>query len=196
MTELFDSDLAPIVYRVDAEDAIVFVDEAWSAFARANGATSLAVGVVGRLLWDFIAGAETTTIWRDLMARARDGVPMTFSYRCDSPVRRRVLRMQIKPLAQRGVEFVSTPIRIEARETVAIASARHPTTEPIRACSWCRRFDVNGFVEIEEAIDRLGLLQQEGRMITHTICSDCATVIHEEILRTPVTALSRGSSEE
>jgi hypothetical protein len=59
-------------------------------------------------------------------------------------------------------------------EPVALLGSRYATGEPIRACSWCRRIDVDGYVEIDEAVVRLGLLEQEPRPISHVLCSACA----------------------
>ena len=63
---------------------------------------------------------------------------------------------------------------VEDREPVALIGPYYGHGEAGRSCSWCRRFDVDGYVEIEEAVARLGLLEQDQRPITHTICEDCA----------------------
>lgn len=172
--ETHPSDQAPTVYRIDGGDTIVFVDEPWRAFARANGAPELADGAVDHSVWEFVAGMEVTLIWQEILARARGGKPVSFPYRCDSPAQRRLLLMEVKPLQSGGVEFVSSVSRIEDRDPVALLAAHYADGTAIRSCSWCRRFDAGGFVEVEEAIERLGLLEQEMRPITHTICEGCS----------------------
>jgi hypothetical protein len=170
-----------IIYRIDRSDAIVFVNEGWRTFADANGAPDLAREVTGRPLWDSVAGIETTMLWREIVARARSGLLVSFPYRCDSPSQRRQLAMQVAPLEGGGVEFVSTISRVEDRDPVALLSSHYPEGSPVRSCSWCRRFDAGGFVEVEEAILRLGLLEQEDRPITHTICERCEQTVLEAL---------------
>ena len=41
-------------------------------------------------------------LWRELIARARDGHELTVPYRCDSAGQRRDLVMQMAPLRARG----------------------------------------------------------------------------------------------
>jgi hypothetical protein len=91
--------------------------------------------------------------------------------------------MRLEPIAAGGVEFTSTLTRGEPREYVGLLARRSVVGEAISACSWCRRFDVDGFVEIEVAVGALGLLEDEGRPITHTLCPDCAGRVREEMLR-------------
>lgn len=173
VTDPFDAGLAPIVYRIDERDEIVFVNDAWRSFAHANDAPAVAE-VIGQSLWTSITGAETATLWREVLARVRAGAGFSLPYRCDAPGRRRTLRMQLKPLPHGGVEFVSSLIRAEDRDPVALLASHYGRGEPIRSCSWCRRFDAGGFIEVEVAIARLGLLEQELRDVTHVLCSDCA----------------------
>lgn len=166
----------PIVYRIDGEDTIVFVNEAWQRFAVENGAPALARGVLERCLWDYVDGVEVAMLWRELVARARDGHTLTVPYRCDAPAQRRHLVMALAPLPSRGVQFASTVALVEDRDPIALLSRYYGPGVPVRSCSWCRRFDVGGYVEVEEAIVRLGLLEQDQRPITHTICDDCAAL--------------------
>src|SRR5579871_6228560 len=107
LSEQLEPDSEPIVYRIDADDTIVFVNESWVRYAERNGAPALARGAVDRSLWDFIEGTEVAMLWRELVDRARDGHVLTFPYRCDSPGQRRELVMAVAPLESRGVEFVS-----------------------------------------------------------------------------------------
>ncbi len=162
-----------IIYRIDRDDLIVSVNDGWRTFADANGAPGLAEKVDGRPMWDFVAGMEATLLWQEIVARARSGTVLSFPYRCDSPGQRRRLTMKVKPLEGDGVEFVSTVAGVESRDPQALLSSHYAEGMPIRSCSWCRRFDAGGFVEVEEAILRLGLLEQDLRPITHTICERC-----------------------
>jgi hypothetical protein len=61
-----------IAYRLDREDKISDVSAGWGEFARENGAPELAGRtVLGRSIWDFVAGAEARLLWSRLFARCR-----------------------------------------------------------------------------------------------------------------------------
>jgi hypothetical protein len=170
----------PIVYRIDANDTIVSVNAAWREFAHANDAPLVAEHAVGSSLWDSITGAETALLWREVMTRAREGAAPSFPYRCDSPGRRRHLQMRLIGLPDGGIEFVSTLRTEDQRDPVALLLGNGPRPgTPIRSCSWCRRFDADGFVEVEEAIIRLGLLENAPPPVTHVLCAQCATAVRE-----------------
>jgi hypothetical protein len=177
MLEPFDSGSEAIVYRIDTNDDIVSVNDAWRSFAHANGAPTVADEIVGSSIWECIDGPETVLLWRDLIARVRQGATLSIPYRCDAPGRRRCLRMHLERLHDGSVEFASTLAYAEDRDPVELLAAHYELGEPIRCCSWCRRADAGGFVEVEEAIVRLGLLEQESRQITHVICDECAAVV-------------------
>jgi hypothetical protein len=64
---------ADVVYTLDASDAIVEVNEAWTAFAASNGgATLLSPAILGRSLWDFLADETTSLIYRRLCESAQE----------------------------------------------------------------------------------------------------------------------------
>ncbi len=185
MTYIGPTDPAPVIYRIDRHDTIVFVNEGWHAFAEANGAPRLSRGAVGHSLWDSVTGMELTFIWREIVERVRGGRLLKIPYRCDSPSQRRQLMMQVRPLPDRGVEFASTVSRVEDRNPVALLSSHYADGAAVRSCSWCRRFDAGGFVEVEQAVVRLGLLEQDLRPITHTICETCAQAVLEALEPAP-----------
>src|SRR5262245_21452962 len=85
----------PVVYRIDAHDQLVHVNDAWTAFALDNGAAALdAPHVLGRPLWTFITDPTTAYIYRHFVARVRRlRSPIAFRFRCDAPARRRWLAM-------------------------------------------------------------------------------------------------------
>lgn len=52
-------------YRVDTGDDLVWVDAAWLAFARENGAADLTeISVKERSQWEFIADATTQCLYQ------------------------------------------------------------------------------------------------------------------------------------
>jgi hypothetical protein len=172
--ESFDTGHDPIVYRIDADDNVVSVNTTFRRFAEANGSPGLAEATIGSSLWSAVAGDETSLLWRELVARARTHAVVSVPYRCDAPGLRRQLQMRLSALPAGGVEFISTLTRAEERDPVALLAASYGTGEPVRACSWCRRVDADGYTEIEDAVARLGLLEQELRPISHALCPNCA----------------------
>lgn len=162
-----------ISYRIDRADTLISVDASWSTFAENNGWDD-AESVVGRSLWDFVAGPETQLIWRELITRARGGVTINVPFRCDATAIRRYLSLSVAPGSSGEVSFRSTTLRLVKREPLALLSNAVGTGEAILCCSWCKRFDIGEWVEVEEAIERLGLLETDTRPITHGLCSDCS----------------------
>jgi hypothetical protein len=155
----------PVVYRIDADDRIVAVNGAWRAFARENGAPQLAAGAVGRRLWDFVSGRTVVHVWESLFDGVRGGGVATVPYRCDSPDQVRRMEMSLRGFADGSVELVSTTLAVEERPT---------RVDLVRACSWCNRYLGDEWLELEAAVEELGLLEHEPP-ITHGICPECLT---------------------
>lgn len=174
-------DFPPIIYRVDAADRIVAVNDAWDVFAADNdGAAILAVDVLGRHLFDFIADSSTRQLYRQMLTRVRSGADLRYGYRCDSPSCRRSMQMQIRAAdALGGIEFQSSTLEAVTREPVHVSQAdgadAAERNELQRVCGWCNRLDVNGtWMEIEEALPRLQLLERPSApTLTHGMCEDC-----------------------
>ncbi len=80
------ADSTGIIYRVNDQDEIVFVNEEWDQFAAANaGEAVTASQVLQRRLWDFISDSTTRELYRQVLRRIRDGRSLRFTFRCDSP---------------------------------------------------------------------------------------------------------------
>jgi hypothetical protein len=172
---------SPVVYRIDAADLIVSVNAAFDEFARANGAEGLSEEVVGRSIFDFIAGSEVSMLWRMLLARARAGVALTIPYRCDADDVRRELTMDLVRGADGSIDFVSTTVSVSARPPLALFAPEHRSERLLKACSWCCRFEVGAWVEAEEAVRRLGLLSEVAPRLTHGMCPECARRVRGEL---------------
>jgi hypothetical protein len=134
--------------------------------------------VVSRLLWTFIAGPEIRHIYQLLMRQVRQNQRrIVFTYRCDSPVLRRYMQMEIVPAADQSLEFRSYLLREESRDRVQLleltAKRNH---ELLHMCSWCNRVRCDEtWLSVEEAVRYLGLFDtSEVPQITHGICPDCA----------------------
>ncbi len=184
MTEL--SGQGPFVHRIDGSDAIVYVNDEWVRFAKANDAPGLTrKTVLHRCLWDFIASPEVAVLHQSLANRVRAlGKSVRLPFRCDSPGLRRCLEMEVIPLGGGGVEYRCWLIHVEARPPVSVLRSDIPRTDAlVRICSWCRRIEAGeaGWVELEEGIRRLGLFEAEAVPgISHTICDVCLAVLTNE----------------
>lgn len=168
----------PIIYRIDAQDHIAHVNEAWREFAQENlGPEVMPARVIGAKLWPFVGDETTRELYRRMVARARGGQVVKFRYRCDAPAERRVFEMQISAVAAGEVEFCSQIVSREARTAVSwldrtVARSR----EFVTMCSWCGRVTLPAgeWVEIEQAIERHRAFQGAAvPRLTHGICPDC-----------------------
>jgi hypothetical protein len=177
----------PITYRVDAEDRLCAVNEEWDRFARDNGAPGLAGGgALGRPLWDFITDAATAHLYRRLLERARQGRESSFGFRCDSPDRKRWLRMTMSPAGDGGVDFAVDAVRVETRPPLAALDAGCARAgEAVKLCGWCKRFPVGReWLEAEDAVPRLGLMGEgTAPPLTHGLCPECEARMNAELER-------------
>lgn len=171
-----------LAYRIDADDRLCRVNRDWQDFARENGASrALAEGALGTLLWSHIEGDSIREIYRLLTNRARQGRPVSFTYRCDSPVERRTFLMSIRAGEEQCVDFQSDLIRLESRPAVRLLESNQPRGEGfVRVCAWCQRVAVSPevWLEVEDAVNRLDLLQAENLpALTHGMCQACGARI-------------------
>jgi hypothetical protein len=168
------------VHRIDDEGHIVFVNDAWLAFAAENGWNTSAPQIIGSPLMIQIADPETRHIYQLLIDRARQrGRGVHFDYRCDSPDCRRLLEMHIDHIpAQDQVEFRSRVLRIEAREPVELLDAGRVkrSTEILKMCGWCKAVRADHtWMEVERAVEQLGILAAPvPPRISHGICPACS----------------------
>lgn len=171
------SEMADIVYRVNGNDQIVYVSEAWDTFAVANGGEGVrAARVLHRPLWDFITDLSTQEIYRTLMRKARAGHLVRFTFRCDAPWRRRFLEMTMLGGPDNAVEFHTRTLLEEERPVPVLLDPDAPRSdELLRSCGWCKKILVGDeWVEVEEAVHRLRLFHRRlVPAITHGICDEC-----------------------
>lgn len=172
-----------ITYRIDAQDRIVATGGDWNHFALANGCETLTPAPLGQSLWSFVGGVETTLLWQQLVERARHGDVVEVPYRCDAPEARRFLTMELSATPDGSVEFVSKLVLVEEREPQAWLSAGSECSDAlVVSCSWCRSFSVEEeWVEVEEAVARLGLLEEVPPQISHALCPGCARMLAAEL---------------
>lgn len=173
-------DKREFVYRIDAKTHITFANADWYDFARENGVAVLTpVTLIGKLLRDFICGAETKDLYDILLRKVREtGQPVTFPYRCDSPDRRRFMEMRITQLPDQAVEFRSRILREELRAPVRLMEDDVERTQGwLVMCGWCKKVALpdDRWVEVEEAIQVLQLFDAPRLpKISHGICTECS----------------------
>lgn len=191
--------LPSITYRVDAHDRILSVGGPWDEFANDNsGEAATARQVVGRGLFEFITDATTQHLYRQMLARARAGRDLRFTYRCDSPDTRRLMAMEMRLVDSAGVvEFRSAPLQEQPRAPVHFPQADGTSDEPERlqrACGWCNRLEVDGeWMEVEDAMQRLRLLEHAAPpTVTHGMCEDCLARMLAELDATDAAAAGGG----
>jgi hypothetical protein len=166
-----------VVYRINDDDVIVFVNDQFRDFAVRNEAAPLE-HCVGKPLWSFIADWDTKAIYRLLVDRVRDGkLGPRFPFRCDSPALRRFMEMEITLLGDL-IEFRCRLDRAESRDPVAPRQVDNEfrLEELVRMCSWCKRIQhpSSRWLDIDDAVTDLSLLAtDEPPAITHGICGAC-----------------------
>lgn len=103
-------------HKVDAKGIIVSVSDNWQSFAEENlgGSTYLPENVIGTYLLDHIHEPETKHLYELILQKVRKyRRQATFSFRCDSPDKRRFLELSVIPLKDNSTEFKSQIIKTE-----------------------------------------------------------------------------------
>jgi len=96
-----------IIYRIDAEDRISEVNDAWCRFAEENGGNPDPASVLGRPLWGFIVDEGNRSIYRSMVHAVRHKVsPLLIPFRCDSPTEERHMTMTLAPGYLSEVVFI------------------------------------------------------------------------------------------
>jgi hypothetical protein len=172
--------LKPIEYVLDAEDVVVSVGGSWDRFAESNGAPEL-VGnhVIGRTLWSAIADEITMMVYRQLLARTRNGHTVSVPLRCDSPTLNREMRLRLQPL--RGGLVACTSQLLCEVSTVAQSTSR-PMPRDVLSCSWCERVRItHTWHEVTDALRLLGYRYLR-TVITnsHGMCPRCQAMMQRQ----------------
>jgi len=178
-------DTNDVVYCINERDEIVSVNSAYDEFALHNDGIRIASeAVLGRPLWDFIVDSTTMEIYRAAVRRVRAGSPAQFTLRCDSPTRRRLLRLTMTREGDAAVQFRVRTVATEERASVRLLAPdapRSPDLLPI--CGWCKKVLVGDhWAEVEDAVGELHLFEQPVLpALTHGICSSCRDVVVGEL---------------
>ena len=171
-----------VSYRIGGDNRFTWVSDEWEEFARENGAEHLgSEQVLGRSLFAFISGAETEYIYYLLLDELRTvGRTVNVPFRCDSPALRRFMRLEMSPLPDQAVEFVSSLVREEPRPEVPfLDTGAARTVDAMTICSWCKRVRVGrGWLDLESAVERLDLFRSRRLpQQNHCVCRHCSRYV-------------------
>ncbi len=161
-------------YLLDNEDRIVSVGGEWNEFAVENNAEqAMSNSVVGKPVWDFIAGTPTIDFLQeifDVCRSQRD--PLTMYYRCDSPTVKRLFKFSALSDKSNNIVIGNTLIPIDfqfwgPKIVTPLDELRPGETASCASCRALRMKD--GWVDIFPAED-----YNAGTHVNYTICARCA----------------------
>jgi hypothetical protein len=176
-----------LVYRIDANDHIVFLSPEWAEEAPVHESPDLKPDrLIGRTLWDSLADPAVQGLYRAIVARVRTGRRLQFFYRCDTPDRRRLYRMEIRLVDIREVEFMSTLDSEQVRPPVALLDHHHARDQnhTLAMCSWCQRvaLPVDYWVAIEEAAAIGGFMEANPLpRLVPGVCPQCERQVRKQL---------------
>lgn len=172
-----------IQYMIDASDCITYVSDEWWLFAEENGAGPgcFPPQLMGRPLWEFIAGEETRQLYRILIASARaQKKSVQVPIRCDSPELRREITIALKPVGDGHIEFFCRTTRVEARAPVELLRRDVKRSGRIlRICSFCKKIAAapEEWIDTDRAIERLALfVDADLPKHSHGVCPACHAI--------------------
>ncbi len=178
------TDTRQFVYRVDANDKIVSVNDAFLAFGDENSLPDARPeAFIGKSIWDFITDHTTRHLYQvafDQVRRLQKSIALPF--RCDSPAQRRHMRIQISCMTQGALQATSWIVHIEdtTRKPLLETPPSHGD-ELLKMCSWCKRVLVKDqWLDLEDAVDILSLFSG-GKLpnISHCACQPCASEVKQ-----------------
>jgi hypothetical protein len=177
---------AIMIYRVNRQDELIYMNEVWVQFALANDAPDLLPKhVLNRSLWQFITGETTRHLYREILQNVRAGRPMSFPFRCDAPASKRSMEMTILGRADGEVQFETRILQAQERPHQALLDRNARRAEDLlRICAWCKRLDTGGgqWAELEDAIATLQMFEQSTLpLLTHGMCKPCFEAMTEKI---------------
>jgi hypothetical protein len=147
-------DLRPI-YTIDAFDRLVEVNRAFVASLAHDAGITDARQLIGRLIWDFVAGRVPRQLWDVLYDRVRAvSAPLFVPLRADTADERRLIDLELHPAGDRSIRHVRECVSREPRPAVALLDPNYPRDDrALVRCSWCARIQVRlgAWQEIEEA---------------------------------------------
>jgi hypothetical protein len=139
--------------------------------------------VLGRPLWDFIAGEETRDLYRAILGRVRaEDVSVIVPFRCDSPAFRRWMRLVMTPGERGAVRFDGLLVRKLERIHLGILDTGLPRSRrELPMCSCCKRVRLGpDWLEPEDAVARLHVLGAEPYpRLQQVVCPSCRATVED-----------------
>lgn len=174
------------IYHINAQDQIVYANDAWYAFANENGTPYTPELVINKSLWSYIAAAETHHLYQMLLDAVRKkNRTISVPFRCDAPTCRRFMVMEISQLDHDRVQFKNW---IQNRESRVYVPLLDPSVKRsndfLCICSWCKKVQISDleWLEVEEAAQKLALFDQAKLpSLTHGMCPSCKEAISHEL---------------
>ncbi|WP_339132534.1 MAG: hypothetical protein WGN25_10440 [Candidatus Electrothrix sp. GW3-4] len=166
-------------YLIDRTNRIESVDEAWFYFASQNGGEELMSDMVlSRDISSFISCGSCQELYDMLITSVRvNRKAIEFPFRCDSPEKRRYMKMEMAPQDKGKIVFTSYLEREEVRTPVFfLESSVQRSQKIITICSWCKciRKDDASWVDVEEAVEKMVLFTRDQLpKLSHGICPVC-----------------------
>ncbi len=163
-----------IVYRIDAHDQIVHVNDAWDRAAWAFDNSQLSSSIIGDELWRFLGSPAVELLYRELVDDLRlTGGMAVFPYRCDSPEWLRDMEMEVRSLPRGDIEFRSQTLAVVPAPAVPFPHS--PPGQVLKVCSWCRSVETKEkWIHLGPAITYFDLFRQDQTPLTsHSICPGC-----------------------
>ncbi len=170
----------PVVYCIDADDRITWVNEAWDPQAVAFETPAIHSGIViVTVLWRYVSDPTLRHLLQRLFGKVRETrAPLVLSCRCDAPDLRRNVRVLLESADGAAIRITNSLVAETARDPLPGTTARPAM---LKTCGWCNAFEVGGrWVEIEAAIEALQLLRvPHYPLITHGLFAGCAATLRE-----------------
>ena len=159
-------------YWINAEDTIIAVGAAWDSFAGENsGQDVVSDRVVGRSLWEFIAG-DTTKMWLSsilILARIRNQ-PVSRPYRCDSAKVKRFMNLEITKTSDGILHLRHSVVRVEPMSSSRRFTSAVTAGKMLQRCSVCNRVNTStGWTEPEDMSSSVGC----DIVVIYAVCADC-----------------------
>ena len=176
-------DVRPI-YTIDVDDRLVQANRA-SLGSFGVAASTPSQSLLGKSIWDFLPGAQIRQLWQILYSRVRAvGVPVFVPMRADTASQRRLVDLELHPLADRSIQHICECVWTEPRLAVALLDPEYPRDErSLLSCAWCQRIQVRLglWEEIEPAQQSLRIEAVETLpRLKPAVCTSCT----QSLLRT------------
>lgn len=165
------------LYVINEADEIVSVGPEWDDFATENGAPSaMAQNVIGRKVWDFVDGFETSYYLAAIFYACRmDTERFDILYRCDAIEVQRLFRLSVIPEEKGWLtlrhELVHTKEHLNANRVMVFTDHFDKTR-----CSVCCSFLIG-----ENWIDTFPHLSDRYFPKSYAICPQCRETARQKI---------------